>query len=631
MTTVSASDDGADRAAGDVARLKFDIARLYHFAQMKQLNNTFYIRDDPTGDVDPFKFDLARLYHIAQLEGLLSYAKHLSRRAGNGELTGIRFAWVLNVAWTLAFQTEVDWPKPGDLTAGWGYPDGPSAVALASKFSPEWRQTFHKFHREPEALFTKFSRGRSLAVVHQQSLVSLGDTLQLREKKAINDWFPKPPRYTRHAFDLRARDVTLDVFGQARAKYMEDEEEADNTGNTGVLAARYNSVFQSLSDTLFAPGRTVWDRDLDLAPPIVDEASQKKTKDPNPIFMVIGAYLVIESAQSFVWPDRNNEKYNRVNCRMMAVKFARELLDCLTALHLTRSKWGLVDLSCSWENPGENSDEATKLLKKFCVSLDLSLLSQSPWVAFNHTLYFYNRIYLPVAAWMLEKERFVIGHVLFFYVACRAYGTLQEDIPILDALCDFFLDEIFSGVLPKLGEFGPTFVKCKKAWDKPIESMGVYQEGVRIGKAKFGTYMDPLSLDKDSDFVKEFISLVTAEPDANISSVIQNPWWIFLEKMNRFIGPEFEGSFPSAKVNFIEIFHKCLTFWTSYAQALEFQRESDMVSGVYLLKLTSEVFERVIPDLEQAQPNTTLLAFVAIKIKEVFGEGRVEDYLFKNL
>ncbi|PVH90414.1 hypothetical protein DM02DRAFT_665121 [Periconia macrospinosa] len=284
--------------------------------------------------------------------------------------------------------------------------------------------------------------------------------------------------------------------------------------------------------------------------------------------LVFGLSLLLESTKTFIF---KGEDVNDVNCRMKTLRFAMEFQNCIKKI-------------TDYTNPrlAENHSEdmmvgllnIKDMLKDFIAESRLDLYYQSPWVAGCQAVEFLS---LALEAGMnLMNQRGIVACVLHMYNLVHQLGTECPKIPLLETLCDFFVQQIFLGSRPTRN--------FQTIWHR-YQGGSIQNDG---GMRRMG--LPKKKRDKDDDWVKKRIntdalsffhdhfdtgyrgstafwaSALTNGKEKKIKDKDLNrierelkdkPMTDILLKMKNLVEPEFSSSVPVARINFLAIYKLC--------------------------------------------------------------------------
>ncbi|KAK5717400.1 hypothetical protein LTR15_009294 [Elasticomyces elasticus] len=303
--------------------------------------------------------------------------------------------------------------------------------------------------------------------------------------------------------------------------------------------------------------------------------------------LVFGLQLLLETGKSFFW---ENEKPNPVNIRLKALQFANEVKQTAWRIIENEAKAGMyrnvqIKYFDALQAPHAKLDVFTRTAR-------FDLYYQMPWTSgmqLSETLY--GAIEFGVA---LCRTRGIFGQMLHVYNVARHFDNTPA-FPLLEQLCDLFIDQIFLGERPKktfhnillrsMGGDLQSRAKTSKNGRKdqegkfhigaPKSLMDGAEDNKRLQAYEWSFFDElrgasPAFYGNGEFYAKLFTDRrakkVTEKQRMNMEQKMHDmPYALTLERIKDATMPEFTGPFPVAKINYFKLYELACEVLTEIA------------------------------------------------------------------
>ena len=341
--------------------------------------------------------------------------------------------------------------------------------------------------------------------------------------------------------------------------------------------------------------------------------------------IAFGLQALVESYKSFMFG--GGDAPIKVNCRLQALKFAGEVKKSISRVQKLRPPQ--TSHTCECQNCQERVlAKGLRLLEhdvvNFLAEKRFDLYYQAPWVAGTQMLEILSQS-TDYGLFLCNRSHYV-GSLLHLYNCLRQVSAIAEETIILERLCDMMKQSVFKGRRPDRNFYssyvlllgGRLQFDRKKVHKK--ESTNPYSYDVlegssdasfhgrdRTWKMAFPEFMKKTSLSIASQ--SHFYALHTAkfgfsgciagdawsrfygtkrgngrcedkELAAAINQMYDGSFAKTLSRMERDVGPELEGQFPIARINWMEVYLTC----------------TEVLEKIALAKLQEPASPSLIPD-----------------------------------
>ncbi|KAK5714859.1 hypothetical protein LTR17_016969 [Elasticomyces elasticus] len=317
--------------------------------------------------------------------------------------------------------------------------------------------------------------------------------------------------------------------------------------------------------------------------------------------LVFGLQLLLETGKSFFWKD---EKPNPVNIRLKALQLANEVKQ--TALRITKDEAE----AGMYRNVQVKYFDALQAfhnkLEIFTGTARFDLYYQMPWTAgmqLSETLY--GALEFGVA---LCRTRGIFGQMLHVYNVARHFDKTPSS-PLLEQLCDLFIDQIFLGERPKknfqnillrsMGGDLQSRAKTSKNGRKdregkfhigaPKSLMDGAEDNKRLQAYEWSFFDElrgasPAFYGNGEFYAKLFTDRrakkVTEKQRMNMEQKMHDmPYALTLERIKDAAMPEFTGPFPVAKINYFKLYELACEVLTEIAA--RYQQKTPVELKIY--------------------------------------------------
>ena len=333
----------------------------------------------------------------------------------------------------------------------------------------------------------------------------------------------------------------------------------------------------------------------EMNPLIKDIDTVYRAEDPNAMIqtsLVFGLQLLVESYKSFMFSDEKTPQ--TVNCRVQMLKFALEVKTALTNLRELRA---FIHERCC-DNHCRNRILSSRM---WVLELDLMILTeqkgfdlyyQVPWVAGSQML----EILSQATRFGVElcNRSQIVWAVLHLYNLLRQCGALDKETILLEHLCSALGKQVFRGDPPQR-DFLTRFQICNGGrlefdrWtrhksrqhpsdeDKPC-SRSSKTWRVRMPRSDTDLANNNHELNPHQTSILAGLHSCRFRPlcanwsyvwhsmdrskwpptdetmDRVAHEIAAHPPVFALDHLERAVGPELQGDFPSARLNWFEIF-----------------------------------------------------------------------------
>lgn len=326
--------------------------------------------------------------------------------------------------------------------------------------------------------------------------------------------------------------------------------------------------------------------------------------------IVFGLHLLVESYKSFTLP----KKLPSVpNGRVQMLRFAQDVKSSLNRARLLRP-W-IISIICDCSDCLENALSVAMIefeadLAGLATERRFDLYYQAPWVAGHQMNEILSRA-TGLGLRLCNRMRFV-GTVLHLYNMLRQHDAIEEETIILEKLCAVLAQGVFSGSRPDCNFFAKyavftggriSFDRSKRHRPNPngeicpccgekIDPSNGADRNWRITIPKYSTkllYSHDISA-FDGLYCCHFQHVCKCWPhvwhgldrgknvtDKQISQARDelsvHPCASVLDHLEGVVGAEFEGSFPVAKINWLEIYITCTEILANFSRATGFEED----------------------------------------------------------
>ena len=314
---------------------------------------------------------------------------------------------------------------------------------------------------------------------------------------------------------------------------------------------------------------------------------------------VFGLMLLVESTKSFVLPE--NTSPQTMNCRLKALKFARDLKASVMAVKESRPI-----IPGSRDNyPICTDDKLIKGLKllendlsAFLTQARWDFYYQAPWVAGGQMLWMLSQA--NDYGMVLCNRRRYVGAVLHLYNCLKQLGQMEAEPVLLERLYDLLGQQVFRSPSPPRMDFFKVWARyvgrelpydpllhhaCPfyESYSPPEDRMKFkprdrlwrvatkkFEDDKRISLSKVSYFyaLESIKYEVNSEegmatlarmlHVKEKGGDATDEETAKVRDILSSEFLaITLEKMQPAIVSELEGEFPVAKINWFAVYLTC--------------------------------------------------------------------------
>ncbi|KAK2599958.1 hypothetical protein QQS21_005342 [Conoideocrella luteorostrata] len=336
--------------------------------------------------------------------------------------------------------------------------------------------------------------------------------------------------------------------------------------NDLVLDKMQESMRQLLVSCRGVAAIELSERDEHISEPLLPHLQHllADTSRPIPIDYVFGMEMLLSSYKHFIWV---NGVQNKSNCRIVALKFAKDVQKAMLA----------VTSALDVKNEPPKAFMHLLLLQQeqlgtYTRERRFDLYYQAPWTAGCHMVELLDCAFATGLS--LCTDFGYVCVILHLYNALRRIDPPLQNIDFMEDLCQVFLVPLFSGELPR-DNFSSNFrramgARLEKVDDSshrrtrkfarpsttsqrktPPSSMSLFMElhgsyyrptGAFWARISFGQQVRQPTLEQISSSVEEVHSKVF--PAA-------------LEKMKNAILTEFCGKLPTMRINYFSIFMFC--------------------------------------------------------------------------
>ncbi|KAF2653049.1 hypothetical protein K491DRAFT_22262 [Lophiostoma macrostomum CBS 122681] len=377
--------------------------------------------------------------------------------------------------------------------------------------------------------------------------------------------------------------------------------------------------------------------------------------------LVMGFNVLFQSSKSFLWMG-DDDTANKTNCRIEALRLANEIKLSLDEL----MQCGKDDFVAG----SHNSDMLMRIvhfssaLRAFALEPLFDIYYQCPWVAGSQMSAMLGEAQ-QIGMHMLDQKG-IFGGVLHLYNMIRQVGVKCPKVPILEALCDLFCNEVFMDRSRPSDKFS---VRHQRFLGGRLERLnGRGWACLSLGRPK-----------EDMDFTKQRIngpdvSLFVEQHEGNdalwgriAEGVIKPrhskkskgitfddlfrslPLQRTIRKAGTLVEPEFFGTFPVAKINCFRVYKMCLEIWKAITikycapggipkefrshTFLHHANEEYITSGITLHRLTAiDVDKRMQhKDMAAKLKKHSSLRMMRDAIVGVCGDQKLEEFLWKGV
>lgn len=369
-------------------------------------------------------------------------------------------------------------------------------------------------------------------------------------------------------------------------------------------------LLRSIRRLLYQNGNEPSDLVLDMNPLLGSLQIFYETKGSSiQTDLVFGLYLLVESYKSFMLPEK---PISMPNGRVQMLRFAQDIKSSVTRARLLRPITFSIVCGCNDCRENSLSVAINKLeteMAGLATEKRFDLYYQAPWVA-GHQM---NEILSRATALGLRlcnRMRF-LGTLLHVYNMLRQYGAIEEETIILENLCKVVAQGVFSGSRPDCNFFAkyavfmggrlsfdrskrhkpnPNGEKCPCCGDKIDPSNGADRnwritipnhyakqlnshdisafDGLYCCRFQHGCHCWPHvwhGLDKGKNATDKQLSQARDELSVH-------PCASILDHLEGVVGVEFEGSFPVAKVNWLEVYITCTEILANFSRAKRYEQ-----------------------------------------------------------
>lgn len=149
--------------------------------------------------------------------------------------------------------------------------------------------------------------------------------------------------------------------------------------------------------------------------------------------------IILESARSFI---RKDGKPSTVNCRIQTLRLSQEILASVENVMAINTE----DSRTFGHRTDLRNRALRRLTQKVLATPRFDLLHQSPLIAGEESSHLLD--FALENGLALLDENGMFGTVLYFYKVCQFVTGNDKPNPVLDNLCDIFLESVFMGEFP---------------------------------------------------------------------------------------------------------------------------------------------------------------------------------------
>ncbi|KAF9874968.1 hypothetical protein CkaCkLH20_07662 [Colletotrichum karsti] len=290
-----------------------------------------------------------------------------------------------------------------------------------------------------------------------------------------------------------------------------------------------------------------------------------------PSTLVIGLRILLSTSEAFFWPD--NGALNTTNCRLEALRLAQQMKASVApVIDRFRDLPVNPDGKVPWlEGARSFYDE----MNAYTREKRFDLYHMMPWTAGCHMTEMLYQAKLYGNLLILHNS--VVPGTLHLYNTLVQSRVKMHRIPVMDELCEMFLDSMFLGRLPDanfLSHFRRAVHGCKISKDK-----GVQHDGKLISRLELDPKQGPRLLWVESDFKESHIRNhgpigrliarmhgITIPPRGDIKPEVRRrldclyystPCAEHTKRAKEEIVKEFRGPRPVMAVDYFAIFNLC--------------------------------------------------------------------------
>lgn len=380
--------------------------------------------------------------------------------------------------------------------------------------------------------------------------------------------------------------------------------EENTEGRQRAERSLMDLLLQSIRRILYQNGNTPSDLVLKMNPLLRPLQIFYETKGSSiQTDVVFGLHLLVESYKSFTLPKR---LLTTRNGRVQMLRLAQDVKSSLVRARLLRPLVVNIMCDCSdcrkdglWDSlPNFERELAGATEKRF------DLYFQAPWVAGHQMNEILSRA-TDLGLRLCNRGQY-LGTVLHLYNVLRQYDAIDEETILLEKLCAVVAQGVFSGSRPDCNFFAKYAVFqggricfdrsskrhiqdeiCSCCGNKIEPSIGAYRNW-RIRMDKRSTKQ------LDSHDISSFHGLHRCSflpgchcwphiwhglskgknaTDKQLSQVRDelsvHPCASILDHLEGVVGAEFEGDFPVAKVNWLEVYITCTGILANLSRAIQ--------------------------------------------------------------
>lgn len=307
--------------------------------------------------------------------------------------------------------------------------------------------------------------------------------------------------------------------------------------------------------------------------------------------VVFGLQLLVESYKSFMFSKEPTPTF--INCRIQTLKFAQDVKNVLTKMRASRpfihDKFCECDYVCSSQILSANIFTLELDLMVFTKQKVFDIYYQAPWIAGSQMLEILSRA--TNLGVRLCSDHQVVWAVLHLYNLLRQCGALNKETVLLEYLCAAIGKQVFRGEPPQR-DFWTRYIVCnggRLQFDRSKKSkkdQGRYQHSDAHSERKwrlalpsshagFANHNHEINPHQTSIFAGLYrcgfrpscvawsyawhgLDRNKFPPDKEITKVADevaaHPFVFALDHLESAAGPELQGEFPTARLNWFEIF-----------------------------------------------------------------------------
>jgi hypothetical protein len=403
--------------------------------------------------------------------------------------------------------------------------------------------------------------------------------------------------------------------------------------------------------------------------PLCDEvnfySSTLAHKQPQRSELVFGLHILLGSCTAFLWNNKD-DTLNRTSCRIQALKLVIEISSTAKEVIVAADDRAYCECTAFNERIICFLRQLIKELAEYQKQPSFDLYSQSPWVAGSQMSLMLGSV--QDVGLVLLNMRGYFGGILHLFNMLQQCKVENVDLPVVEGLCQMFQQEVFMDAsLRPNKNFASIITRFCGGTVKVVKGKGASMvfPDVRRNAPTSGGVDLRIDCEHISLFTNCFAGRFKGSPafwrsmvdkgkllrshkkpelngDHDMSKAMaENSIPELLAKAETYVGREFTGPYPIARVNFLKLYLDCLEVWKDIA--FEYQElvpeehqhgpRFHICSAFNQLYSAAKIVDQRIQDKKLVVTLKEYYSLVMMRdsLVKVFAGKKMEDYYWKEI